>query len=235
MSASTPMAEPALPVVEEVAGGGRLETTPARPLLVGVDGRARCAWVGADPEYVRYHDEEWGHPLHGDRPLFEKLSLEGFQAGLSWITILRRRPGFREAFDGFDPHAIARYDATDVERLMLDTRIIRNRAKIEATIGNARALLALWDAEGDGALDRLIWSFAQPPAPQSLSEPSESKGETGRPRSFVDIPAITPESKALSKALKSRGFRFVGPTTMYALMQSAGLVDDHLEGCWRAA
>lgn len=190
-------------------------------VIVGADGRARCAWVGSDPEYARYHDEEWGRPLHGDRALFEKVSLEGFQAGLSWITILRRRPGFREAFHGFDPAAIARLTPDDVEQLMLDARIIRNRAKIEATIGNARALLALQQADGEGALDRLIWSFAGP--------------ERSRPRALADYPTVTEASTALSKALKRLGFRFVGPTTMYALMQSAGLVDDHLQGCWRAA
>ena len=190
-------------------------------LTTGSDGLARCAWAGADAEYCRYHDEEWGRPLHGDRPLFEKLCLEGFQAGLSWITILRRRPGFREAFVGFAPEAVAALGAEDVERLLLDTRIIRNRAKIEATITNARALLALQTTEGDGALDRLVWSHAPTPGP--------------RPASLADIPPTTAESTALSKALKQAGFRFVGPTTMYALMQSAGLVDDHVVGCWRAA
>ena len=190
-------------------------------ILVGDDGRARCSWVGTDAEYQRYHDEEWGVPLHGDRAVFEKISLEGFQAGLSWITILRRRPGFREAFDGFDIDTIAAYDEADVERLMLDVRIIRNRAKVLATIGNARVTVDL-TRDHPGALDDLIWSFA----------PSDDRP---RPRAWVDVPAVTAESVALSKALKKLGFRFVGPTTMYALMQSAGLVDDHLEGCWRAA
>jgi DNA-3-methyladenine glycosylase I len=190
-------------------------------VIVGDDGLARCAWVGKDPEYVRYHDEEWGVPLHGDRQLFEKLSLEGFQAGLSWISILRRRPSFRAAFHDFDPAVIADFGDDDVERLMLDDRIIRNRAKILATIGNARATLEL-TAERPGALDELMWSFA--PA-----------GPRARPRSFADIVATTPESTALSKALKSRGYRFVGPTTMHALMQSAGMIDDHVAGCWRAA
>lgn len=195
-------------------------------LTTGSDGRTRCAWVGSDDEYARYHDAEWGHALHGDQPLFEKLCLEGFQAGLSWITILRRRPGFREAFHNFDADAIADLGQEDIERLMLDTRIIRNRAKIEATIGNARALLALQADRGQGALDQLIWSFA----------PTDTDGDTGRtrPTGLGEIPAVTPESTALSKALKQAGFRFVGPTTMYALMQSAGLVDDHVEGCWRA-
>ena len=189
-------------------------------LVTGADGRARCAWVGSDAEYERYHDEEWGVPLHGDRPLFEKLSLEGFQAGLSWISILRRRPGFRAVFHDFEPEAIAGFTDEDVERLMLDERIIRNRAKILATIGNARATLEL-TAGRPGALDELMWGFA--PA-----------GPRPRPRSFGDLAAITPESTALSKALKARGYRFVGPTTMHALMQSAGMIDDHLVGCWRA-
>ncbi len=189
---------------------------PASTLL-GADGLERCAWVGTDPEYARYHDEEWGHPLRGDRPLFEKLSLEGFQAGLSWITILRRRPGFREAFHGFEPAAIAAFGEEEVESLMADTRIIRNRAKILATISNARITLGL----ASGELDELIWSFAQPP-------------RTVRPVTLSELPAVTPESTALSTALRSRGYRFVGPTTMYALMQSAGLVDDHVAGCHRA-
>lgn len=183
-------------------------------LRTGSDGVARCGWVGDDPEYVRYHDEEWGVPLHGDRALFEKLSLEGFQAGLSWITILRKRPRFREAFAGFEPAAVAGFGEAHVERLMADVGIVRNRAKIEATISNARIV----DAMADGELDALVWSFA--PAPWA-----------SRPRSFAEVPAVTAESTALSKALRKRGFRFVGPTTMYALMQSAGLVDDHLDGC----
>ncbi|GAA3932879.1 DNA-3-methyladenine glycosylase I [Microbacterium soli] len=186
-------------------------------VLTGPDGRDRCAWVGDDDEYRRYHDEEWGVPLHGDRALFEKMSLEGFQAGLSWITILRRRPRFREAFAGFDPVAVAGFDDRDVERLMADAGIIRNRAKILATISNA----ALVRDMADGELDALMWSFA-PPA-------------SARPRRREDVPAVTVESTALSRALRRRGFRFVGPTTMYALMQSTGMVDDHVVGCWRAA
>jgi DNA-3-methyladenine glycosylase I len=173
--------------------------------------------VGDDAEYRRYHDEEWGRPLHGDRALFEKLSLEGFQAGLSWITILRKRPRFREVFAGFEPEAVARFDEDDIARLMQDAGIIRNRAKIEATISNARLVLDM----ADGELDALLWSFAP-------------EGERPRPRGFADLPATTPESDAGSKALRKRGFRFVGSTTLYALMQSAGMVDDHIEGCWRA-
>jgi DNA-3-methyladenine glycosylase I len=185
-------------------------------ILVGEDGRARCAWAGADPEYLRYHDEEWGSPLRGDRPLFEKMSLEGFQAGLSWITILRKRPRFREVFAGFEPDAVAAFDEGDIERLMGDTGIVRNRAKIEAVIGNARLVQTM----APGELDTLIWSFV----PESHVPPE----------SFAEVPATTAESTALSKELRRRGFRFVGPTTMYALMQSAGLVDDHVAGCWRA-
>lgn len=186
-------------------------------IVTGADGLARCAWVGDDQEYRRYHDEEWGVPLHGDRPLFEKMALEGFQAGLSWITILRKRPRFRAAFAGFDPVRVAAFGADDVARLMADAGIVRNRAKIEATIANA----ALVRDMAEGELDALMWSFA-PAAP-----------ERARPAAMADVPAVTPESTALSKALRKRGFRFVGPTTMYALMQSAGMVDDHMAGCWR--
>jgi DNA-3-methyladenine glycosylase I len=189
------------------------------PVLVGDDGRARCAWAGSDAEYQRYHDEEWGVPLHGDRALFEKLSLEGFQAGLSWITILRRRPTFRAAFSGFDIDSVASFDERDVARLLADPGIIRNRLKIEATLSNARVTRSLV-REQPGALDELIWSFAPPGRPH--------------PPSLADIPPVTPESAALSAALKKLGYRFVGPTTMYALMQSAGLVDDHVAGCFRA-
>ncbi|WP_193597754.1 DNA-3-methyladenine glycosylase I [Microbacterium sp. YJN-G] len=188
-------------------------------LHAGADGRARCAWAGADAEYQRYHDEEWGTPLRGDRALFEKMALEGFQAGLSWITILRKRPRFREVFEGFDPARVAAFGPDDVERLMTDAGIIRNRAKIEATISNA-ALVATME---DGELDALMWSFA----------PTASARR--QPQALGDVPAVTAESTALSKALRKRGFRFVGPTTMYALMQSTGMVDDHVDGCWRAA
>jgi DNA-3-methyladenine glycosylase I len=185
-------------------------------LVVGEDGRARCRWAGSDVEYQRYHDEEWGFPLHGDQKLFEKLSLEGFQAGLSWITILRRRPAFREAFHGFDIAAVAAMTPAEGEELMQDARIIRNRAKIEATIANARITLEL-----DRPLDDVMWSFAPPPRAARLTALSE-------------VPAVTDESTAMSKALRALGYRFVGPTTMYALMQSSGMVDDHVEGCWRA-
>jgi DNA-3-methyladenine glycosylase I len=182
---------------------------------IGPDGIARCAWVGDDAEYRRYHDEEWGIPLHGDRPLFEKMSLEGFQAGLSWITILRKRPRFREVFAGFDPTAIAAFDESDVERLMADAGIIRNRLKIEATISNARIMLGL----GDGEFDAFMWSFAPDSWP--------------RPASFADVTATTAESDAMSKALKKRGFRFVGSTICYAFMQATGMVNDHQVDCFR--
>jgi DNA-3-methyladenine glycosylase I len=188
----------------------------ALDLITGPDGLDRCGWVGDDAEYRRYHDEEWGRPLHGDRALFEKLSLEGFQAGLSWITILRKRPRFREVFAGFEPARVAAFGATEIAALMADAGIIRNRAKIEATISNARQQLDFVDGE----FDELMWSFAPEP---------------GRPRpaTLADVPPVTAESEAMSKALRRRGFRFVGPTTMYALMQSAGMVDDHVEGCHR--
>lgn len=189
---------------------------PMTDLVTGADGIRRCAWAGTDAEYQRYHDEEWGTALHGDRRLFEKMSLEGFQAGLAWITILRKRPRFREVFHDFDPAVVAAFGPDDVERLMQDAGIIRNRAKIEAVIGNA----GLVEGMADGELDALMWSFA--PVAHT------------RPRTFADVPAVTAESTALSKELRRRGFRFVGPTTMYALMQSAGMVDDHVAGCWRA-
>ncbi|PXA70608.1 DNA-3-methyladenine glycosylase I [Cryobacterium arcticum] len=190
---------------------------PPRPsVLVGDDGLARCGWATSDAEYLRYHDEEWGRPLHDERALFEKLSLEGFQAGLSWITILRRRPAFRAAFAGFDIATVAAFTDADVERLLADERIIRHRGKITATIGNARTTLALGESLAD-----LIWGFAPAPRPAPL-------------RTLAEVPAITPESTALSKELRSRGYRFVGPTTMYALMQSSGLVNDHVAGCHRA-
>jgi DNA-3-methyladenine glycosylase I len=190
------------------------------PVVVGDDGRARCRWGASDPEYLRYHDEEWGRPLHGDRPLYEKMCLEGFQAGLSWITILRRRPGFREVFHDFEPERVAAMTDGDVEAAMLDARIIRNRAKILATIKNAKVTIEL-TRDRPGALDELMWSFAPPPRAQ-------------RPTSWSQIPAVTPESTAMSKTLRKLGFGFVGATTMYALMQSSGMVDDHMQGCWRA-
>ena len=184
---------------------------------IGADGTPRCWWCGNDAEYVRYHDEEWGRPLHGEAKVLEKLCLEGAQAGLSWITILRKRPRYREVFQEFDPYAVARFAETDVERLMGDVGIVRNRAKITAAIDNARATVRMLDA-GD-SLDALCWSFAPPARSRRLSA-AES------------MVASTVESAAMSRELKRRGFRFVGPTTMHAFMQSAGMVDDHIEGCW---
>ncbi len=180
----------------------------------GPDGRLRCPWALGTPDYVDYHDREWGRPVRGDAALFERLSLEAFQSGLSWLTILRKRPAFRAAFGGFAPAAVAGFGEHDTARLLADTGIVRNRAKIEATVANARAVVAL----GGGGLDRLLWSFA----------PSEPRG---RPMMLAEIPASTAESVAMARALKRAGFRFVGPTTSYALMQATGMVDDHLEGC----
>ena len=183
--------------------------------LAGPDGAPRCPWALSTPDYVAYHDEEWGRPVHGDDALYERLSLEAFQSGLSWITILRRREGFRAAFAGFEIARVARFTEADEERLLADTGIIRNRLKIAATVANAK-VLAGW---APGELDALIWSHAPDPAARPV------------PKTLADVPAVTPESTALSKALKKRGLRFVGPTTAYALMQACGLVDDHLAGC----
>jgi DNA-3-methyladenine glycosylase I len=182
-------------------------------VVIGADGVARCPWGASAPDYRSYHDTEWGKPLHGDPALFERVSLEAFQSGLSWITILRKRPAFRAAFSGFDPARVAAFDEADVERLLGDAGIVRNRAKILATIDNAGAVLDL-----DGSLDDLLWSFApRPPRPA--------------PRGLGDVPAVTDESTAMARALKRRGFRFVGPTTAYALMQATGMVNDHLADC----
>ncbi len=184
-------------------------------MTVAADGRVRCAWALSTPDYVAYHDDEWGRPVHGDQALFERVSLEAFQSGLSWITVLRKREAFRRAFAGFDPAVVAEYDEGDVERLMADAGIIRNRRKIEATVANAGAVLEL-----AGTFSDLLWSFA-PSAPRPA------------PRTPADVPAVTPESTAMAKALRAKGFRFVGPTTAYALMQATGMVDDHLADCWR--
>ena len=180
-------------------------------LVIGDDGRARCRWGASAPDYIPYHDEEWGRPLHGADALFERICLEAFQSGLSWLTILRKRPAFRAAFADFRIADVAAFGAADVARLLDDAGIVRNRAKIEAAIANARVAAELDD------LDGLIWSFAPPPRPA--------------PRTFADVPAVTPESTALAKELKRRGFRFFGPTTAYAMMQACGLVNDHLAGC----
>jgi DNA-3-methyladenine glycosylase I len=194
-------------VVELVAG-----------LVRGQDGVVRCSWGASNPEYLGYHDTEWGRPVHGETALFERITLEAFQSGLSWLTILRKRPGFRQAFTGFDAEQVARFGPDDEVRLLADAGIVRNRAKVLAAIANARAVLDLRDRV-DGGLDALVWSFAPDPAGRPA------------PRMLGDVAAVTPESTALSKALKKNGFVFVGPTTAHATMQACGLVDDHLVGC----
>jgi DNA-3-methyladenine glycosylase I len=189
--------------------------TPSRP-----DTLVRCEWAGTDPLMVAYHDAEWGAPCHDDAALFELLILEGFQAGLSWSTILRKREAFIRAFDGFDPEIVAAYGPADEERLLADAGIVRNRLKVAAAISNAQAFLQ--SQQEFGSFDAYIWRFAPEPRAERLP-------------SLMDVPATTPESDAMSKDLKKRGFRFVGSTICYAFMQSAGLVDDHVAGCFRAA
>jgi DNA-3-methyladenine glycosylase I len=186
-------------------------------LLVGDDGLARCAWAGSTPDYLAYHDTEWGVPVRGEQALFERLTLEAFQSGLSWLTILRKREAFRQAFAQFDPERVAAFGDADRARLLGDASIVRNRLKVDAAITNARAVVALRDT---GGLDELFWSFA--PVAHV------------RPAGPGDLRATSLESVALAKALKKAGFVFVGPTTMYAAMQACGVVDDHLEGCHRA-
>ncbi|MDH2429867.1 DNA-3-methyladenine glycosylase I [Sphaerisporangium sp. TRM90804] len=188
-------------------------TSDPGALASGGDGLVRCGWVPSAPEYIRYHDEEWGRPVHGDDAVYERLTLEAFQSGLSWITILRKRGGFRAAFDGFSIAAVAAYGDADVARLLADSGIVRNRAKIEAAVANARAA-----AELPGGLSELVWRYASPDAPA--------------PATPAEVPASTPASAALAKELKRNGFRFVGPTTAYAMMQAIGLVNDHLAACW---
>ncbi|MEM7341627.1 MAG: DNA-3-methyladenine glycosylase I [Actinomycetota bacterium] len=192
------------------------EPAPWAGLDPATDANGRCAWGASTLDYAYYHDHEWGRPTTDERTLFEKMCLEGFQSGLSWLTILRKRPGFRVAFANFDAETVARFDDSDVERLLGDAGIVRHRGKIEATINNARALVNLWDA--DTSLAQMFWSHEPDPRPA--------------PRGYADVAASTPESTALSKALKKAGFRFVGPTTAYAAMQAMGVVNDHLEGCW---
>jgi DNA-3-methyladenine glycosylase I len=182
-------------------------------LARGDDGRRRCWWGGSTPDYVAYHDEEWGRPVTDDRGIYERMVLEGFQSGLSWLTILRKRENFRAAFAGFDVETVARFGARDVNRLLSDAGIVRHRGKIEAAIANARAA-----ADLDVPLAQLFWSHAP-------------RGRRRAPRELADLPALTPESTSLSKELKRRGFRFVGPTTAYAAMQACGIVNDHLVGC----
>jgi len=188
--------------------------------VVGDDGVARCPWAGTTPGDMRdYHDHEWGRPIAGDAAWFERLSLEAFQSGLSWATILRKRPAFRAAFEGFDPDRVAAYDDADVERLMADAGIVRNRAKVLAAIANAGALVAMRETDGPDSLERLVRAHApaEPPAPRDTEQQQTT----------------SPESLALSKALKERGFTFVGPTTMFALMEATGVFDPHLVGCRR--
>jgi DNA-3-methyladenine glycosylase I len=182
--------------------------------------KTRCGWCSDHPLYIRYHDEEWGRPVHDDRHLFEMLILEGAQAGLSWLTILKRRESYRAAFDHFDAKKIARYDARKVAALLKDEGIIRNRLKVAATIANAQAFLAVQKEQG--SFDRYIWSFVG------------GKPKKNHRRSLGEIPAETPESRAMSKDLLKRGFRFVGPTICYAFMQAVGMVDDHTVDCFRS-
>jgi DNA-3-methyladenine glycosylase I len=184
-------------------------------LKPGPDGRPRCAWGISTEDYVRYHDDEWGRPVTDDRGIYERVTLEAFQSGLSWLTILRKRESFRAAFAGFDFEAVARFGERDVKRLMGDASIVRNRAKIDAAIANAKATAEM--AAAGESLAALVWSHAP--------------GDGGAPRSMGDMASITPESKALAKELKRRGFRFVGPTTAYAGMQACGIVNDHVAGC----
>ena len=193
---------------------------PARAAVVHADGLVRCIWPGLDPLYLAYHDEEWGAPEWDDRALFEKLALDGFQAGLAWITILRKRPAFRAAFDGFDPERVARYDERKIAALLADSGIVRHRGKIEATIALARVTLEL---RGQGGLARHLWSFV------------DGNPIDGRRKSNRDVPAESEVSQAISKDLKARGARFVGPTIVYAFMQATGMVNDHLVDCHRHA
>lgn len=195
----------------------------------GPDGLPRCPWAQGQQDYLDYHDQEWGRPVHGDVPLLERLVLEGFQSGLSWLTILRKRPAFRAAFAGFDPERVAAFTQEDVQRLLADTGIVRHRRKIEAAITNARALRDLQHREGEGALDRLMWSYADPAA--DADPAAEQPAQTPAPTRMADLPSRTPSSAALARDLKRLGFTFVGPTTVYAAMQACGLVNDHLLGC----
>jgi DNA-3-methyladenine glycosylase I len=193
--------------------GSAPAAAPERGALPGPDGRLRCPWGLSAPEYLAYHDEEWGRPVRGDTAIFERLCLEGFQSGLSWLTILRKRENFRAAFAGFEPAAVAAFGDQDVARLMADAGIVRNRAKINAVLNNARAVLTLPDSLTD-----LVWKYASDSAPA--------------PRTLDDLPASTPASKALSAELRKRGFTFTGPVTAYATMQACGIVNDHLAACF---
>ncbi|HEX3618550.1 MAG TPA: DNA-3-methyladenine glycosylase I [Solirubrobacteraceae bacterium] len=193
----------------------RLDTAALAGIAIGDDGRARCWWADSTPQYQAYHDTEWGFPVADDRRLFEKLCLEGFQAGLSWLTILRKREAFREVFANFEFAEVARFGDDKVAELMNDARIVRNRAKIEATINNAQRALEL--VEREGSLAHFLWGYE---AERPATDPTRA-----------DLPVTTPESKALAKEFKRRGWRFVGPTTVYAFMEAMGLVNDHIDGC----
>jgi DNA-3-methyladenine glycosylase I len=199
--------------VQDLVTGKDLMTS--KDLVVGEDGLPRCRWAGPGGDYAAYHDTEWGRTLHGDDALFERLSLEGFQAGLAWITVLRKREAFRAAFQHFHIDTVAAYTEADVERLLTDPGIIRSRAKIESAVHNARVVRDL-----PGGLDAFLWDFA----------PATHR----RPKSFTETPTQTPESVAMAKALKKAGVKFIGPTSAYALMQATGMVDDHVTGCFRA-
>ncbi len=192
---------------------------PDERLVTGDDGHSRCWWCGDDPLYVAYHDDEWGRPTHDEHELFELLCLEGAQAGLAWITVLRKREGYRRAFDGFDAARMAAYGPDDEARLLADPGIVRNRAKVKAFIGNARALGAMH--ERGGTLSELVWAHQVAPRSPVLAPDAA-------------YPTTSVEAAALAKELKRRGFAFVGPTIVYAYLQSAGVIDDHLAGCWRA-
>jgi len=211
-----------------VAGKQRDQPVPASPrgAVTGDDGVSRCPWGQSPPEYRRYHDQEWGRPVGDEVRTFEKLCLEGFQSGLSWLTILRKRESFRRAFANFDPVVVAGFDEGDVERLLNDASIVRHRGKIEAAVTNARAVLAL--REEGLLLSGLFWAHEQPPA---KAAPARRGQVAPAPQVLSDLPAATAGSQALSAELRRRGFRFVGPTTVYAAMQSLGIVNDHLSGC----
>jgi DNA-3-methyladenine glycosylase I len=200
-------------LVTDQPASGVTPPAPDKGAVPGPDGKLRCPWGLSAPEYVAYHDEEWGRPVRGDTALFERLSLEGFQSGLSWLTILRKRENFRAAFAGFDAPAVAAFGDQDVARLMADAGIVRNRAKINAVIANARAMLDLPDG-----LTSLVWKYAAKDSPA--------------PRTLADVPSQTPDSKALSAELRRHGFRFTGPVTAYATMQACGVVNDHLAACF---
>ncbi|MBS0540635.1 MAG: DNA-3-methyladenine glycosylase I [Proteobacteria bacterium] len=189
--------------------------------VTGTDGKPRCGWASADPLYEKYHDTEWGKPLRDEQALFELLTLEGCQAGLSWITVLRKREHYRRVYDGFDPAKIARYTPAKLARLLADPGIIRHKGKIEASVSNARAYLDMIERDGKGAFAKFLWSFVGGKPKKTLR------------RTLKDVPATSPESDAMSKALRKAGFKFVGSTICYAFMQASGMVDDHIAGCHR--